>query len=198
MKDDEGDWGTGGQPLELRHDKHQQQKGDKKQLKPSAADGSTAAAAVAGGSSSAVGGSSAAAAATGGSSSAAGGSSAAAAAGGSSSGAGGSSSAAGASAAGEDPAAAEPPAEAAAEDVAEDDGPDPVAEGGMRLYLSQIREWVVEYSADMLFISIRTDAAWYKLCRWAIIHVPHHKSIRHACVHMTDQTLTIHRSQYLL
>jgi DNA (cytosine-5)-methyltransferase 1 len=35
----------------------------------------------------------------------------------------------------------------------------------MRLYLSQIRDWVVEYSADTLFISIRTDAAWYKLCR---------------------------------
>lgn len=31
--------------------------------------------------------------------------------------------------------------------------------------MSQIRDWVVEYSADMLFISIRTDAAWYKLCR---------------------------------
>jgi DNA (cytosine-5)-methyltransferase 1 len=40
-----------------------------------------------------------------------------------------------------------------------------VAQGGMRLFLSQIRDWVVEYSADMLFISIRTDAAWYKLCR---------------------------------
>ena len=28
---------------------------------------------------------------------------------------------------------------------------------------AQIREWVVEFSADMLFISIRTDAAWYRL-----------------------------------
>ena len=45
------------------------------------------------------------------------------------------------------------------------EGPDPIANGGMRLYLSQIREWVVEYSADTLFISLRTDAAWYKLCR---------------------------------
>lgn len=34
---------------------------------------------------------------------------------------------------------------------------------GMRLYLSQIREWVVEYGADMLFISIRTDVAWYRV-----------------------------------
>jgi hypothetical protein len=35
----------------------------------------------------------------------------------------------------------------------------------MRMYLSQIREWVVEFSADMLFISIRTDAAWYRLVK---------------------------------
>eukprot|EP01025_Chloroclados_australasicus_P039563 TRINITY_DN4101_c0_g1_i3.p1 TRINITY_DN4101_c0_g1~~TRINITY_DN4101_c0_g1_i3.p1 ORF type:complete len:1149 (-),score=154.77 TRINITY_DN4101_c0_g1_i3:63-3509(-) len=37
--------------------------------------------------------------------------------------------------------------------------------GGMRIYLSQIREWVVEYSSDMMFIWICTSAAWYKLCR---------------------------------
>lgn len=35
----------------------------------------------------------------------------------------------------------------------------------MRLFLSQIREWIVEYSCDALFISLRTDMAWYKLCR---------------------------------
>ena len=34
---------------------------------------------------------------------------------------------------------------------------------GMRLCLSQIREWVVEYSADTLFISMRTNVAWYRL-----------------------------------
>lgn len=34
---------------------------------------------------------------------------------------------------------------------------------GMRLYLSQIKEWVVDFGADMLFISIRTDIAWYRL-----------------------------------
>lgn len=34
---------------------------------------------------------------------------------------------------------------------------------GMRMYLSQIREWVVEVSADMLFITLRTDIAWYRL-----------------------------------
>ncbi len=37
------------------------------------------------------------------------------------------------------------------------------AAGGMRLYLSQIREWIVEFSCDMLFISMRTDVAWYRL-----------------------------------
>lgn len=36
---------------------------------------------------------------------------------------------------------------------------------GMRLYLSQIREWVVECSCDMLFLSIRTDVAWYRLIK---------------------------------
>ena len=37
--------------------------------------------------------------------------------------------------------------------------------GGMRLYLSQIREWIVEFSCDMLFISMRTDVAWYRLAQ---------------------------------
>jgi len=37
------------------------------------------------------------------------------------------------------------------------------AAGGMRLYLSQIREWIVEFSCDMLFMSMRTDVAWYRL-----------------------------------
>ena len=36
-------------------------------------------------------------------------------------------------------------------------------DAGMRMYLSQIREWVVEFGADMLFITIRTDVAWYRL-----------------------------------
>ena len=35
----------------------------------------------------------------------------------------------------------------------------------MRVYLSQIREWVVEVSADTLFISLRTDVAWYRLSK---------------------------------
>jgi hypothetical protein len=37
------------------------------------------------------------------------------------------------------------------------------AGGGMRLYLSQIKEWMVEYACDMCFIMFRTDCAWYKI-----------------------------------
>ena len=43
---------------------------------------------------------------------------------------------------------------------------------GMRLYLSQIREWVVEYSAETLFISMRTDVAWYRLTTCAPLPAP--------------------------
>lgn len=34
---------------------------------------------------------------------------------------------------------------------------------GIRLYLSAIKEWVIEFGGGMLFISIRTDGAWYRL-----------------------------------
>ncbi|KAH7279981.1 hypothetical protein KP509_37G046300 [Ceratopteris richardii] len=34
---------------------------------------------------------------------------------------------------------------------------------GIRIYLSSIKEWVIEFGASMLFISIRTDGAWYRL-----------------------------------
>ena len=44
-----------------------------------------------------------------------------------------------------------------------DAGPSGSSPEGMRLYLSQIREWIVEFSCDMLFISMRTDVAWYRL-----------------------------------
>ena len=40
-------------------------------------------------------------------------------------------------------------------------------EGGMWLSLSQVVEWVLEFSCDMLFISIRTDVAWYRLTKCA-------------------------------
>lgn len=34
---------------------------------------------------------------------------------------------------------------------------------GIRIYLSSIKEWMIEFGASMLFISIRTDGAWYRL-----------------------------------
>lgn len=36
----------------------------------------------------------------------------------------------------------------------------------MWLALSQIQEWVVEFGCDMLFISFRTDVAWYRLSKY--------------------------------
>lgn len=35
--------------------------------------------------------------------------------------------------------------------------------GGMRIYLSQVKEWMVEFACDMVFIVVRTDCAWYKI-----------------------------------
>eukprot|EP00898_Chlorokybus_atmophyticus_P004393 jgi/Chlat1/4955/Chrsp32S00378 len=39
------------------------------------------------------------------------------------------------------------------------------AEGhaGMRVFLSAIKEWVVEFGAGMVFVTVRTDGAWYRL-----------------------------------
>lgn len=35
----------------------------------------------------------------------------------------------------------------------------------MRVFLSQIREWVVDGGEGMLSISLRTDVAWYRLSK---------------------------------
>ena len=32
---------------------------------------------------------------------------------------------------------------------------------GMPIYLSAIKEWMIEFGSAMIFISIRTDLAWY-------------------------------------
>jgi DNA (cytosine-5)-methyltransferase 1 len=144
VKDDEGDWGTGGQPLFTTTEAP---------AAATAAQDKDGGKAAAGSSKKASKKEAAAAAKAAKAAKAAGGSSKAAAA------------APDAAAAAEGDEAAAPAAAAPA--VVEE--ADPVAEGGMRMFLSQIREWVVEYSADMLFISIRTDAAWYKLCRCALV-----------------------------
>ncbi len=51
----------------------------------------------------------------------------------------------------------------------------------MRVYLSQIREWVVDFSADMLFISLRTDVAWYRLSKYASPFLLFYISSRFRC-----------------
>ncbi|KAF6142199.1 hypothetical protein GIB67_037117 [Kingdonia uniflora] len=38
-------------------------------------------------------------------------------------------------------------------------------EDGIPIYLSEIKEWMIEFGASMIFISIRTDMAWYRLGR---------------------------------
>ncbi|KAL0027901.1 hypothetical protein WJX79_001540 [Trebouxia sp. C0005] len=55
------------------------------------------------------------------------------------------------------------------------------AAGGMRLYLSQIREWIVEFSCDMLFISMRTDVAWYRLSQPATEYAPWFATVLKTC-----------------
>jgi hypothetical protein len=37
------------------------------------------------------------------------------------------------------------------------------ASEGFHVYLSQIKEWTLEVAADMIFIIVRTDCAWYKI-----------------------------------
>ncbi|CAE6197703.1 unnamed protein product [Arabidopsis arenosa] len=34
---------------------------------------------------------------------------------------------------------------------------------GMNIFLSQIKEWVIEFGAEMVFVTLRTDMAWYRL-----------------------------------
>ena len=45
-------------------------------------------------------------------------------------------------------------------------GAAPAAGFDMRIFSSQIQEWLVEFSCDKLFITIRTDVAWYRLARY--------------------------------
>ncbi|XP_010472460.1 PREDICTED: DNA (cytosine-5)-methyltransferase 2-like [Camelina sativa] len=34
---------------------------------------------------------------------------------------------------------------------------------GMNIFLSQIKEWMVEFGSEMIFVTLRTDMAWYRL-----------------------------------
>ncbi|CAI5459943.1 unnamed protein product [Closterium sp. Yama58-4] len=60
-------------------------------------------------------------------------------------------------------------------------GSDPAAAdgggGGIRVYLSAIKEWMIEFGAGMLFVTIRTDGAWYRLGRPCAAYVPWYRPV---------------------
>ncbi|CAL5329866.1 unnamed protein product [Camellia sinensis] len=48
---------------------------------------------------------------------------------------------------------------------------------GIPIYLSAIKEWVIEFGSSMIFISIRTDMAWYRLGKPAKQYSPWHEPV---------------------
>ncbi|KAG6490590.1 hypothetical protein ZIOFF_051890 [Zingiber officinale] len=48
---------------------------------------------------------------------------------------------------------------------------------GVPIYLSAIKEWMIEFGASMIFISIRTDVAWYRLGKPAKQYDPWHQPV---------------------
>ncbi|CDY25647.1 BnaA04g13390D [Brassica napus] len=44
--------------------------------------------------------------------------------------------------------------------------------GGIPIFLSQIKEWMIEYGVSTVSVSIRTDAAWYRLGKPSKQYVP--------------------------
>jgi len=61
---------------------------------------------------------------------------------------------------------------------------------GMRMSLSQIREWVVELGPDMVFISLRTDIGWYSLSQPADRYKPWANVVM-KCAHISAFILQI-------
>ncbi|KAL9229339.1 hypothetical protein vseg_004816 [Gypsophila vaccaria] len=49
--------------------------------------------------------------------------------------------------------------------------------GGMPIYLSAIKEWMIEAGASMVFISIRTDLAWYRLGKPSKQYAPWYETV---------------------
>ncbi|XP_078430166.1 DNA (cytosine-5)-methyltransferase 1B-like [Wolffia australiana] len=43
---------------------------------------------------------------------------------------------------------------------------------GIPIYLSSIKEWMIEFGSSMIFVSIRTDIAWYRLGRPLKLYSP--------------------------
>eukprot|EP00897_Mesotaenium_endlicherianum_P010338 jgi/Mesen1/9332/ME000061S08775 len=56
-------------------------------------------------------------------------------------------------------------------------GADAAAAGGIRIYLSAVKEWMIEFGASMVFISFRTDIAWYRLGKPAQQYLPWYKPV---------------------
>lgn len=49
--------------------------------------------------------------------------------------------------------------------------------GGMPIYLSAIKEWMIEFGSSMVFISIRTDMSWYRLGTPSKQYAPWYKTV---------------------
>ncbi|KAL4556199.1 hypothetical protein LXL04_038842 [Taraxacum kok-saghyz] len=50
-------------------------------------------------------------------------------------------------------------------------------EDGIPIYLSAIKEWMIEFGSSMVFISIRTDMAWYRLGRPSKQYAPWYQTV---------------------
>ena len=70
------------------------------------------------------------------------------------------------------------------------EGPAEEEAAGIRVYLSAVREWMVEFGAGMLFVSLRTDGAWYRLGRPASSYMPWYRPVLRAAK-MAVQAITL-------
>ncbi|KAI0501945.1 hypothetical protein KFK09_016890 [Dendrobium nobile] len=48
---------------------------------------------------------------------------------------------------------------------------------GVPVYLSAIKEWMIEFGSSMIFISVRTDVAWYRLGKPAKLYAPWYEPV---------------------
>ncbi|KAL7593148.1 hypothetical protein Lser_V15G34056 [Lactuca serriola] len=54
---------------------------------------------------------------------------------------------------------------------------DQLNEDGIPIYLSAIKEWMIEFGSSMVFISIRTDMAWYRLGKPSKQYAPWYQTV---------------------
>ncbi|KAI4369293.1 hypothetical protein MLD38_017751 [Melastoma candidum] len=50
-------------------------------------------------------------------------------------------------------------------------------EDGIPIYLSAIKEWMIEFGSSMIFVTIRTDLAWYRLGRPSKQYAPWYATV---------------------